>query len=80
VKFTLKVPYQNRPGAFVGRFIKDLGFEKGFVPENVFRLPAGGGTSKFTAFDITGSLPIDMVGELSRSPFVVSDELKDPSL
>ena len=80
IRFTLKVPYQNRPGVFVSQFIKDLGSDKGFVSENVFRLPASGGASKFTAFDVTGSMPVDMVGELSRSPFVVSVELKDPSL
>ena len=74
VKFTLKVPYQNRPGVFVSRFIKNLGADKGFVSENVFRLPAFGGSSKFTAFDVTGSISVDRVGELSSSPFVVSVE------
>ena len=74
VKFILKVPYQNHPGAFVSRFIKNLGSDKGFVSENVFRLPAPGGSSKFAAFDVTGNISIEMVGELSRSPFVVSVE------
>ncbi|MCX5784392.1 MAG: hypothetical protein NTX59_01755 [Elusimicrobia bacterium] len=80
VRFTLKVPYQNLPGAFVSRYIKDLSSDKGFVSENVFRLPASGSSSKFTAFDVTGSIPVDMVGELSRSPFVASVELRESSL
>ncbi|HAH31291.1 MAG TPA: hypothetical protein DCL44_03140 [Elusimicrobia bacterium] len=80
VKFTLKVPYQNRPGVFVSQFIKTLSSDKGFVSENVFRLPSRGGASKFTAFDVTGSIPVDMVGELSRSPFVAAVEMKDSSL
>ena len=74
VKFTLKVPYQNRPAAFVSRFVKDLGSDRGFVSENIFRLPSSGDSSKFTAFDITGSIYIDSVGELARSPFVVAVE------
>ncbi|HAF94496.1 MAG: hypothetical protein A2X34_06430 [Elusimicrobia bacterium GWC2_51_8] len=74
VKFTLKVPCQNDSGAFVSRFIKNLGSDKGFVSENISRLPSPGGSSKFTAFDVTGSISIEMVGELSRSPFVVSVE------
>jgi hypothetical protein len=74
VRFTLKVPYQNHPGVFVSRFIKNLGADKGFVSENVSRLPAPGGSSKFTAFYVTGSISVEMVAELSRSPFVVSVE------
>jgi len=77
VKFTLKVPYQNSPGRFVNRFIKNLGAENGFSAENVFRLPASGSSSKFTAFEVTGSILIDMVEDLSTSPFVASVELKD---
>jgi len=46
----------------------------------VFRLPQNSGSAKFTAFEITGSLPVDMVGAVSRSPFVAAVEFKDSSL
>jgi hypothetical protein len=80
VRFTLKVPYQNRPNAFVPGFIKQLTDESGFSAENWFRLPQKNGDSKFSVFDVTGSLPVDMIGELSRSPFVASVEFNDASL
>lgn len=80
VRFTLKVPYQSRPNAFVPGFIKDLTENSGFTAENWFRLPQKGVDSKFSVFDVTGSLPVDMIGDLSRSPFVASVEFKDSSL
>ncbi len=80
VRFTLKVPYQSRPNAFVPGFIKDLTENSGFTAENWFRLPQKGADSKFSVFDVTGSLPVDMIGDLSRSPFVASVEFKDSSL
>ena len=80
VRFTLKVPYQNRPNAFVPGFIKTLTENSGFTAENWFRLPQKGSDSKFSVFDVTGSLPVDMIGDLSRSPFVASVEFNDSSL
>lgn len=80
VRFTLKVPYQNRPAAFVPDFIKRLTDEKGFTAENYFRLPQKGADSKFTVFDVTGVMPVETIAELSRSPFVASVEFRDPSL
>jgi hypothetical protein len=80
VRFTLKVPYQNKPSAFVPDFIKRISDENGFSTETWFRVQQSGGDSKFTVFDVTGSLPVDMVGELSRSPFVASVEFHDASL
>lgn len=80
VRFTLKVPYQNRPNAFVPGFIKTLTENSGFTAENWFRLPQKGADSKFSVFDVTGSLPVDMIGDLSRSPFVASVEFNDSSL
>lgn len=80
VRFTLKVPYQNRPAAFVPDFIKRLTDEKGFTAENWFRMPQKSADSKFTVFDVTGVMPVETIAELSRSPFVASVEFKDPSL
>lgn len=80
VRFTLKVPYQNNPNQFVPGFIKSLTDGHGFAAETWFRRPAKGGDSKFSVFDVTGSLPVDMIGELSRSPFVASIEFHDASL
>ena len=80
VRFTLKVPYQNRPAAFVPEFIKRLSDEKGFTSENWFRLPAKDADSKFSVFDVTGIMPVETIAELSRSPFVASVEFRDPSL
>lgn len=80
VRFTLKVPFQNKPNAFVPGFIKRLEDEEGFTAETWFRLPRGSSDSKFSVFDVTGTLPVDMIGELSRSPFVASVEFNDSSL
>lgn len=80
VRFTLKVPYQNKPNAFVPEFIKRLTDEGGFDAENWFRLPQKNSESKFSVFNVTGTLPVDMIGELSRSPFVASVEFNDASL
>ncbi|MDO8804734.1 MAG: hypothetical protein Q7R35_09880, partial [Elusimicrobiota bacterium] len=77
VRFTLKVPYQNKPNAFVPEFIKRLTEEGGFDAEAWFRLPQKNSESKFSVFDVTGTLPVGMIGELSRSPFVASVEFKD---
>lgn len=80
VRFTLKVPYQNKPNAFVPEFIKRLTDEGGFDAEAWFRLPQKDAESKFSVFDVTGTLPVDMISELSRSPFVASVEFNDASL
>jgi len=72
VRFTLKVPYQNKPGTFVPDFIKKLTDEQGFSAENWFRLPQKGAGARFSMYDVTGTLPVDMIGDLSRSPFVAS--------
>ena len=80
VRFTLKVPFQNRPSAFVPDFIKQLTDQNGFSAENWFRLPSKTADSKFSVFGVTGTLPVEMIGELSRSPFVVSVESNEPSL
>lgn len=80
VRFTLKVPYQNKPNLFVPEFIKRLTDKGGFDAENWFRLPQKSAESKFSVFNVTGTLPVDMIGELSRSPFVASVEFNDASL
>lgn len=80
VRFTLKVPYQNKPNVFVPEFIKRLTEKGGFDAGNWFRLPAKNAESKFSVFNVTGTLPVDMIGELSRSPFVASVEFNDASL
>ena len=80
VRFTLKVPYQNKPNVFVPEFIKRLTDEGGFDAGNWFRLPQKSAESKFSVFSVTGTLPVDMIGELSRSPFVASVEFNDASL
>jgi hypothetical protein len=80
VRFTLKVPYQNKPNVFVPEFIKRLTDDGGFDAEAWFRLPQKNAESKFSMFDVTGTLPVDMIGELSRSPFVASVEFNDASL
>ena len=80
VRITLKVPFQNKPNAFVPDFIKTMAEKNDFTAENWFRLPARSADSKFSVFDVTGTLPVDMVGEISRSPFVASVEFKDSSL
>lgn len=80
VRFTLKVPFQNKPNLFVPEFIKRLTEKGGFAAENWFRLPQKNAESKFSVFNVTGTLPVDMIGELSRSPFVASVEFNDASL
>lgn len=80
VRFTLKVPFQNGPDTFVPRFLKRLSKSGGFVAESWTRLPVEGGDSRFSVFDVTGTMPVDMVSDLSASPFVASVELKDSSL
>ena len=80
VRFTLRAPGGTLSGVFVSNFIRQLSAGTGFASEIVFRLPQNSGNSKFTAFDVTGNLPVDMVGEISRSPFVAAVEFKDKSL
>lgn len=80
VRFTLKVPFQNKPNAFVPAFIRRLEEEEGFASEKWFRLPQKGGDSRFSVFEVDGVLPVSAIGELSRSPFVASVEFNDPSL
>jgi hypothetical protein len=80
VRFTLKVPYQNKPNAFVPAFIKQLSADGGFAAESWFRLPQKAADSKFSVFDVTGVLPVDMIAPLSRSPFVAAVEFHDSSL
>ncbi|MCX5791737.1 MAG: hypothetical protein NTY45_05885 [Elusimicrobia bacterium] len=80
VCITLKVPFQNKPNAFVPEFIRTIGKNNNFDTENWFRLPNKSADSKFSVFNVTGTLPVDMVGEISRSPFVAAVEFKDSSL
>lgn len=80
IRFTLRAPGGERSGAFVSDFVRQLTSASGFASESVFRLPQNSGNAKFTAFEITGSLPVDMVGAVSRSPFVAAVEFKDSSL
>ena len=80
VRFTLKVPYQNRPNEFVPDFIKRITDAGGFTAETWFRLPQKGAESRFSVFDVTGTMPVDMIADLSRSPFVAAVEFKDSAL
>ena len=80
IRFTLKVPYQNKPNVFVPEFIKRLADDGGFDSEAWVRQPQKNGDSRFSVFEVTGTLPVGMIGELSRSPFVASVEFSDPSL
>lgn len=80
IRFTLRAPGGERSGAFVSDFVRQLTSASGFTSESVFRLPQNSGNAKFTAFEVTGSLPVDMVGEISRSPFVAAVEFQDKSL
>lgn len=80
VAITLKVPFQNKPNAFVPEFVKTLGKNNNFDAENWFRLPDRSADSRFSVFNVTGTLPVDMVAEVSRSPFVAAVEFKDASL
>lgn len=75
IRFTLRAPGGTLSGVFVSDFIRRLSAGTGFASENVFRLPQNAANAKFTAYDVIGSLPVDMVGELSRSPFVAAVEL-----
>ncbi|MBI4801204.1 MAG: hypothetical protein HY796_01655 [Elusimicrobia bacterium] len=80
IRFTLRAPSGERSDAFVSDFLKNLNTRTGFASENVLRLPQNSAHAKFTAFDVTGSLPVDMIGELSQSPFVAAIEFKDNAL
>lgn len=80
VRFTLRAPSGGSPADFVENFIRNLGSSSGFYAENILRIPNTSGSSKFTAFEITGSLPVDMLNSVSRSPFVAAMELQDKSL
>jgi len=80
IRFTLKAPGGELSSAFVSDFIRQLGSAAGFSPEKVFRLPRNSAGAKFTVFEVTGNLPVDMVGAVSRSPFVAAVECKDQSL
>lgn len=80
VRITLKVPFQNKPNAFVPEFVKALTKNNSFDAETWFRLPKKSAGSRFSVYNITGTLPVDMVGEVSRSPFVASVEFRDSSL
>ncbi|MFA6433187.1 MAG: hypothetical protein WCW52_00680 [Elusimicrobiales bacterium] len=80
IRFTLRAPGGALSGVFVSDFVRRLCADKGFASENVFRLPQNAGNAKFTAFEVTGSLPVDMVGEIVRSPFVAAVEFKDKSM
>lgn len=80
IRFTLKAPAGEGSDAFVADFLKQLGLRTGFASETVLRLPRTSSYSKFVAFDVTGSLPVDMVGELSQSPFVAAVEFNDRAL
>ena len=80
VRLTLKVPYQNSPNEFVPDFIRRISEQNGFTAEAWFRLPQREKDSKFSVFDVSGSMPVDMIGDLSRSPFVAAVEFRDSSL
>lgn len=80
VRLTLKVPFQNRPNEFVPDFLKRLSEENGFTAEAWFRLPQKEKDSKFSVFDVTGAMPVDMIADISRSPFVAAVEFNDASL
>ena len=80
IRFTLRAPGGARSGEFVSDFVRQLTTASGFASESVTRLPQNSGSAKFTAFEITGSLPVDMVSAVSRSPFVAAVEFQDKSL
>jgi len=80
VRFTLKVPYQNRPNEFVPDFLQRLSDAGGFAPEAWFRLPRREADSKFSVFDVTGTMPLEAIADLARSPFVASVEFNDAAL
>ncbi|HNW44442.1 MAG TPA: hypothetical protein PKI19_08050, partial [Elusimicrobiales bacterium] len=56
VRITLKVPFQNKPNAFVPEFIRTLGKNNNFDAEAWFRLPSKSADSKFSVFNVTGTL------------------------
>ncbi|MBU2574191.1 MAG: hypothetical protein KKH28_08965, partial [Elusimicrobia bacterium] len=74
IRFTLRAPSGAHADVFVAEFLKQLNARTGFTSENILRLPQNSAHAKFTAFDVTGSLPVDMISELSRSPFVAAVE------
>lgn len=80
IRFTLRAPGGEKSAVFVADFIRNLGTSAGFSAENISRLPKAYGGAKFTAFEITGSLPADMAGSVSLSPFVAAMEFQDKSL
>jgi hypothetical protein len=80
IRFTLRAPGGERAGVFVAEFVRRLSSSTGFTAENSFRLPQNSRNAKFAAFEVTGSLPVEMVGEISRSPFVAAVEFHDKSL
>ncbi|HOW88798.1 MAG TPA: hypothetical protein PL037_00845, partial [Elusimicrobiales bacterium] len=80
IRFTLRAPGGENSAVFVEDFVRNLGSSAGFSAENVSRVPAASGSSKFTAFEVTGSIPLEMIGSVSMSPFVAAVELQDQSL
>lgn len=80
IRFTLKAPAGEGADAFVADFLKQLNARTGFASATVIRLPRASAHAKFVAFNVTGSLPVDMVSELSRSPFVAAVEFNERSL
>lgn len=80
VRFTLKVPYQNRPNEFVPDFLQRLTDGGGFTAETWFRLPQKAAESKFSVFDVTGTMPVEAIADLARSPFVAAVEFNDAAL
>jgi len=80
IRFTLRAPSGEFSGAFVEDFIRRLGLSADFVSEGVSRVPQNSGGSKFAAFEITGTLPVDKIGNVSLSPFVAAVEFQDKSL
>lgn len=80
VRFTLKVPYQNRPNEFVPDFLRRLSDAGGFSTEAWFRLPQKPSDSKFSVFDVTGTMPLEAVADLARSPFVAAVEFNEATL
>ena len=77
VRFTLRAPGGENSAVFVDDFVRNLSASAGFSSENISRLPKVSGSSKFTAFEVTGSLPVDKISSVSLSPFVAAMELRD---
>ncbi len=80
IRFTLRAPSGDNSAVFVADFVRNLGASAGFSAENISRLPKAYGGAKFTAFEVTGSLPADMASSVSLSPFVAAMEFQDKSL